>query len=172
MLTDQDHAGLERLLGTVGEAMTTPVLVLDADTPADVAARQLAQGVAGAAVLHRGRVVGVVRLEDVLARSLPGRPLSQLPGPFPRHQGLLASLRVGQLMHAGPLVVAADQPLVEAARLMRERRVDLLAVVDGHGRPVGIIATGDLVSALARHARADSAAADRRHEHLGAGRRR
>ena len=55
MRTKGGHPALEQLLGTVGEAMTPPVLVLDADTPVDVAARQLAQGVAGAAMLHRGR---------------------------------------------------------------------------------------------------------------------
>jgi CBS domain-containing protein len=159
MSSDHDHLGLELLLGTVGQAMTTPVLVLDADTPADVAARQLAQGAAGAVVLHRGRVVGVIRLDDVLARSLPGRPVPPLRGPFLRHRWLLASLRVWQLMCAGPLVVAADRPLVEAARVMREHGVDVLAVVDGHGQPVGIIATADLIGALARHARAATAAA-------------
>jgi CBS domain-containing protein len=172
MPTDHDHLGLEQLLGTVGQAMTTPVLVLDADTPANVAARQLAQGVAGAAVLHRGRVVGVVRLDDVLARSLPGQPVPQLPGPFLRHEWLLTSVRVWQLMGAGPVVVAADQPLVEAARLMDEQHLDVLAVVDGHGQPVGIITAKDLIRAVARQAFEDPAGADHGDDHVGADRRR
>ena len=68
MPTDHDHhPGLEQRLGTVGEAMTTPVLVLDADTPADVTARQLAEGAARAAGLHRGRVLGGVRREDLIS---------------------------------------------------------------------------------------------------------
>jgi CBS domain-containing protein len=133
------------------------VLALDADTPADVAARQLALGAAAAAVRHRGRVVGVVTLDDLLARPLPGRPVPQLAGRFPRHGRLLASLRVWQLMCAGPAVVAADQPLVEAARVMDEHRLDLLAVVDSHGQPVGIITTGDVIHALAG-CRADGSA--------------
>jgi CBS domain-containing protein len=149
MRTDHDPT-VERLLGTVGQAMTTSVLVLDADTPADVATRQLAGGVAGAVVLHRDRVVGVVTLADMLARPLPGLPLPQVSGPFPRDAQLLASLRVWQLMHPGPLVVAADQPLTEAARLMDEQRQPVLAVVDGHGHPLGMITTGDLIHALAR----------------------
>jgi CBS domain-containing protein len=163
------HPGPEQRLGTVGEAMTTPVLVLDADTPADVAARQLGRGAAGAAVLHRGRLVGVVRLEDMLGRALPGLPVPQLRGPFLRHERLLASLRVWQLMRDGPLVVAADQPLVEAARLMHQQHLDVLPVVDGHGQPVGIITTGDLVRALARHAPADHASTDQ--DRVGAARR-
>jgi CBS domain-containing protein len=128
--------------------MTTPVLILDADTPADVAARQLTGGGARAVVRHRGRVVGVVTLDDLLARPLPGRPVPQLRGPFPRHLGLLASLRVWQLMQHGPLVVAVDQPLIEAARLMDEQHLDVLAVVDGHSQPVGVITTGDLIRLL------------------------
>jgi hypothetical protein len=43
MHTNGDDPALEQLLGTVSEAMTPPVLVLDADTPADRAARQLGQ---------------------------------------------------------------------------------------------------------------------------------
>jgi CBS domain-containing protein len=144
-----DHDPTMEHLRTVGQAMTTSVMVLDADTPADVAAQQLAGGGAGAVVRHRGRVVGVVTLADILARPSPGRPVPQLRGPFPRHQRLLASLRVWQLMHPGPLVVVADQPLAEAARVMQERHVDVLAVVDGHGQPVGVITNGDLIHALA-----------------------
>jgi CBS domain-containing protein len=155
MPTNGDRSALERLLGTVGEAMTTPVLALDADTPADRAARQLQQhGVSAAPVLHHGRVLGVVTPSDLLARPLPGLPAGQLGGPFPRHERLLASLRVWQLMRAGPVVVAADQPLAEAARLLDEHHLDLLPVVDSHGRPVGIIARDDVIRALSRHARA------------------
>jgi CBS domain-containing protein len=62
---------------------------------------------------------------------------------------LLASLRVWQLMHPGPLVVAADQPLTEAACLLDRHHLDMLAVVDGHGQPVGVLTTSDLIHALA-----------------------
>ena len=162
MRTNGDCPALERLLGTVSEAMTPPVLALDADTPADQAARQLQQhGVSAAPVLHHGRVVGVVTPSDLLARPLPGLPAGQLGGPFPRHERLLASLRVWQFMHAGPVVVAAGQPLVEAARLLEEHRVQVLPVVDSHGRPVGIIARDDVIHALTRHARTPRSPATR-----------
>jgi CBS domain-containing protein len=158
MGTNRDRPALERLLGTVGEAMTTPVLVLDADTPADRAARQLRQlGVSAAPVLHHGRVVGVVTPSDLIARPLPGLPAGQLSGPFPRHERLLASVRVWQLMRTGPVVATAGQPLVEAARLLEEQRVQALPVVDRHGRPVGIIARDDVIRALSRKARSHHA---------------
>lgn len=158
MHTNGDDPALEQLLGTVSEAMTPPVLVLDADTPADRAARQLEQhGVSAAPVLHHGRVVGVVTPSDLLARPLPGLPVARLSGPFLRHERLLASLRVWQLMRVGPVVVAAAQPLVEAARLLEEHRVQVLPVVDSHGRPVGIIARDDVIRALSRKARSHHA---------------
>jgi CBS domain-containing protein len=57
---------LDRLLGTVAEAMHSEVLLLDPDTPADVAARRLERaGVSGAPVVRHGRAVGVVTLRDL-----------------------------------------------------------------------------------------------------------
>jgi CBS domain-containing protein len=159
-----DHEELEQQLGTVAQAMTTNVLVLDADTPASIAARRLERsGVSGAPVLDRGRVVGVITLRDLLARPLPGLPLTQITGPFLRHEHLLASLQVWQLMTVEPVVVAASRPLVEAALLMDQHQVNRLPVVDERGRPVGIIARDDIVRALARHARAHRATADGGH---------
>jgi len=161
MSTDCDHPELEQALGTVAQAMTINVLVLDADTPASVAARRLEHsGVSGAPVLDRGRVVGVITLRDLLARPLPGLPVAQISGPFLRHEHLLASLQVWQLMTVEPIVVAADRPLLEAALLMDDHRVNRLPVVDARGRPVGIIARDDVIRALARHARARRATAD------------
>jgi CBS domain-containing protein len=75
-------------------------------------------------------------------------------------------------MHPGPIVVAADQPLVEAARLLEDQRVEVLAVVDGHGRPVGVITAADLIRALAGHARAEDTCADRGQDQAEAVRRR
>jgi CBS-domain-containing membrane protein len=63
------------LLGPVGEAMTGEVLVLHADTPADVAMRRLEHSrVSGAPVVDHGRVVGVVTLRDLLVPCWPRGP--------------------------------------------------------------------------------------------------
>jgi CBS domain-containing protein len=45
-------------------------------------------------------------------------------------------------------MVAANQPLTEAARLLDRHHLDTSAVVDGHGQPVGVLTTGDLIHAL------------------------
>jgi CBS-domain-containing membrane protein len=99
---------LESLLGTVGEAMTAEVVVLQADTPADVAVRRLERSrVSGAPVLGHGRVVGVVTLRDLLVPVLADGPV-HTTGPFHRHEQHLRSFVVRELMTGEPVTVRAD----------------------------------------------------------------
>jgi CBS domain-containing protein len=57
--TVSSATSIERLLGTVGEAMTGEVVVLHVDTPVDVAVRRLEHTqVSGAPVVDHGRVAG------------------------------------------------------------------------------------------------------------------
>ena len=66
---------LERLLGTVGEAMTRDVVLLAADMSAEMALRRLDhKAVSGAPVVDRGRVVGVITQRDLLVPTLLDDP--------------------------------------------------------------------------------------------------
>jgi predicted transcriptional regulator len=56
---------------------------------------------------------------------------------------------VGELMALEPVLVRADAPLVEAARLMDHHRIAGLPVVDGAGTLVGVISQTDLLRARA-----------------------
>lgn len=56
---------------------------------------------------------------------------------------------VGDLMALEPIVVRADEPLSEAARLMDGHHVAGLPVVDGAGTLVGVISQTDLLRARA-----------------------
>ncbi|HSK92907.1 MAG TPA: CBS domain-containing protein [Candidatus Angelobacter sp.] len=57
------------------------------------------------------------------------------------------SRTVGDLMSADPIVVAADAPLVDAARLLDVHRIHGLPVVDGLGSVVGVISDTDMLHA-------------------------
>jgi CBS domain-containing protein len=106
------------LLGTVGEAMTADVLVLHADTPADVAMRRLEHSrVSGAPVVDHGRVVGVVTLRDLLVPLLAEGPV-QTTGPFHRHEQHLRNVQVRDLMTAEPVTARADAALAEVVLAM------------------------------------------------------
>jgi CBS domain-containing protein len=62
--------------------MTGEVVVLEADTPVDVAVRRLEHTqVSGAPVVDHRRVVGVVTLRDLLVPVLADGP-AQTTGPF------------------------------------------------------------------------------------------
>lgn len=54
---------------------------------------------------------------------------------------------VRELMTSDPITVAPDVSVPEALRLMRERKVRRLPVVDSHGRLVGIVSDRDLLHA-------------------------
>ena len=54
---------------------------------------------------------------------------------------------VGELMSAEPIVVWAEAPLAEAARLLDEHHIHGLPVVDGLGGLVGVISQTDMLRA-------------------------
>jgi CBS domain-containing membrane protein len=145
---------LERLLGTVGEAMTNEVVVLAVDTPVDVALWRLERArVSGAPVVDHQRVVGVVTVRDLLGPALAEDPRVQVTGPFHRHEHRLAPYRVGELMTAEPVTARADWPLAQVVEAMDRTGINRIPVIDLHGRPTGILTRDDVVHALARRIR-------------------
>jgi CBS domain-containing protein len=54
---------------------------------------------------------------------------------------------VGEMMTRDPIVVLADAPLSEAARLLDRNRISGLPVVDGTGALVGVVSHTDLLRA-------------------------
>lgn len=90
-------------------------------------------------------VVGLVTQRDLfrgsLARALGYGSSAQ--------QKLLGMLLVKEVMTNEVITTTADTPLRDAAKLMSERKVGCLPVVDG-GKLVGILTEGDFVSLVAR----------------------
>jgi CBS domain-containing protein len=159
--TVSSTTSLERLLGTVGEAMTGEVVVLHVDTPVDVALRRLEHTqVSGAPVVDHGQVAGVVTLGDLLVPVLAEGPV-QTTGPFHRHEHRLAGYRVHELMSTQPVTARPDWPLAQAVLAMDQAGVNRVPVVDGNGRPVGILTRDDVLRVLARHLRELSSPARR-----------
>jgi arabinose-5-phosphate isomerase len=54
---------------------------------------------------------------------------------------------VSSVMGRGPRTVRPDALVVDAARVLRQARVDQVPVVDGEGRPVGLLDVQDLLAA-------------------------
>ena len=117
--------------------MSAPVLTFATWYPApDAWETMRAERVRHAVVLRDEKLCGVISDRD-------------LGGP--RGAALRAGRVVGDLMSAGPLVVAAPHMSVEhVARLLREKRIGCVPVVEDDVL-VGIATRGDLLRALLQH---------------------
>jgi CBS domain-containing protein len=99
-----------------------------------------------------GRVIGVVSQADMLNKEAdlaPGpKPLSSILR-FRDHEKALG-VTAAELMTSPPMTVGPDTPLADAARLMRDRGVKRLPVVNASEHLVGIISRADVLSVFDR----------------------
>ncbi|MCX7931731.1 MAG: KpsF/GutQ family sugar-phosphate isomerase [Rhodovarius sp.] len=84
-------------------------------------------------IVEGGRLVGIITDGD-LRRAL-------------RREEALLSLTAGQVMTRNPHTVPPETMAAEALRLMNERNITALFVVDGEGAPIGILHIHDLLRA-------------------------
>jgi len=149
-----EDAGVHGWSRRVGDVMSTEVITVDRATSYKEIARLLAEHrISGMPVLKMGRVVaGVVTEADLLAaeariaRRL--RPVSRLSlrSRATQHPALTA----GELMSAPPITIGPHVTVQSAGRLMSNRRVRLMPVVDEHGRLLGVISRRDLLAVFLR----------------------
>lgn len=147
----------------VRHAMTRVVLVASPrETLEEAAVRLRDNEISGLPVVEAdGRVTGVLSEKDI-ARELSEvngadrqTNLEEIHGAPNRHPMLfwemssqcLRSLTVAQAMTRDPVVITPDASLDVAARVMIERKINRLPVVDG-GKLVGILTRHDVLSAL------------------------
>ena len=156
----------ERLLleRTAGAVMTSPVHTADPDLPAPELAQLMARHtISGLPVVRNGVVVGVVSIKDFLPHlGLPKQatPMALvaalLSGEMhaPKNPqcpsalgGALSHLTAGDLMSAPPLCIPPSCPVGEAARLMDERGINRLPVLE-NGTLVGLLSRTDIIRAV------------------------
>ncbi len=123
----------------VRDIMSSPALAIPAGTTLEDAYRTMREKeIRHLPVLDGDRLVGVVTDRDLrLATS------SLAPRPFPPFTPVSA------VMSHPPVTADGDDPVEDAARTMRERKIGCLPVVEG-GRVAGIITGLDLLDALMR----------------------
>jgi CBS domain-containing protein len=148
--TLEEQTTLERLMGTVGQAMTRDVVLLASDMTAAMALRRLeGKAVSGAPVVEHGRVVGVITRRDLLVPTLVDDADGfQAPG-VARWHNRLDGPQVSDLMTGEPVTAQPDWPLARALRAMLVNGVNRLPVVDRAGRPLGVLTRDDVLGAVA-----------------------
>ena len=94
---------------------------------------------------ENGQLAGIVSQRDLFRGAL-----AKALGYGERAQRqLMDTLVVKEVMGSDVITTTPDTPLAEAARMLTERKIGCLPVVDG-GRLVGIITEGDFVALAAR----------------------
>jgi len=127
----------------VADLMSSPVVSCSAGaTLGELAALLAERQIHGVVVLDEsGAAAGVVADTDVLAGEWLATDAESLAA--------MRAMTAGELMTAPPVTIDADAPIEEAAaRLGGARLGRLVAVRDG--KPVGVIATSDLIRHLGR----------------------
>ncbi|HOL40558.1 MAG TPA: CBS domain-containing protein [Methanospirillum sp.] len=111
--------------------MTTDVVTVEIPGNRDDVLKILKRtGISGVPVLKNGKLVGIITRKDLLHK--------------PEENQLAL------LMTPDPLTIRPDATLSEAARMMRQRNIRRLPVVDEAKNLVGLISVADLILAIAR----------------------
>ena len=139
---------------TVKDVMTTQVVaVRKAASFKEMAVKMRDSRIGAFPVLDDGgRVIGVVSAADMLNKEAdqatsPGTIAGLLRFRF--HEKA-AGVTAGELMSSPAVTIGPDAPVVEAARLMRDRRVKRLPVVNATGHLIGVISRADVLSIFTR----------------------
>jgi len=124
---------------SVGRLHPAPPLCLGHDAPVRDAVELMRRDRVGCVLVcdEGGRLLGIFTERDLLRRVLaPGRPLC---------------LPLGDCMTPGPVVVHRTEPIGAAIRRMEEGGYRHLPVVDGSGKPVGVLSVKRIVQYLVEH---------------------
>ena len=118
----------------IGDVMRTRVVTVNADDSARLAVlRMLEEGVGAVAVCEGGRLVGIFTERDVLALSGEGTDLD--------------AVRIGDVMTREPFTVDVGVAVLDAARLMGEKQIRHLPVVEGE-HLLGMVGIRDVLGSL------------------------
>jgi CBS domain-containing protein len=118
----------------IGDVMRTRVVMVNTDDSARLAVlRMLEEGVGSVAVCDNGRLVGIFTERDVLGLAGDGTDLD--------------AVRIGDVMTREPLTVDAGVNVLDAARLMGERKIRHLPVVEGD-HVLGMVGIRDVLGSL------------------------
>lgn len=106
------------------------------DTPLQAAARKMVdEAVSSLLITQEETLVGIVTDRDMRARALA--------------TGMAPDTPIGAIMTADPVTVAPTMNVMDALLLMSERELHHLPVVDGAGRPLGLVSANDILAAQA-----------------------
>jgi CBS domain-containing protein len=122
------------------EIMTASPSVCSSTDSLETVARLMRDKDCGAVpIVDSGRVVGIITDRDIAIRAIA--------------DGKAAGAKVGDIMTAAPQCCGPDDDISEVERVMSERQVRRIPIVDASGRCVGIVSQADLAMASSKNSR-------------------
>jgi CBS domain-containing protein len=147
---------------TVADLMNYDVVTVLPTTPLSQAIQILVdRQISGLPVVNdAGKLVGVISESDLMWREkgldrppyimfLDSVIYLQNPAKHDRDLHKVLGQTVGEVMTSHAISITADATIPTAARIMHEKKIHRLPVVDTEDRPIGIITQGDIVKAIA-----------------------
>ncbi len=140
---------------TVREIMTQPVATITAnDTLEAVRNLLIASGVSGLPVVDpEGRPIGMLSKTDLVRAQEYGPEVEELVEErdasarlgYEARLARLGKAAVGEVMTQKSVTLPVTATLAQAARIMAEKRIHRVIVVDVHGKVSGIVTSMDLL---------------------------
>lgn len=147
---------------TVADVMSRDPITVKPQTPIREAVKILAeQRISGLPVVDDvGKLVGVISETDLLWQETGVEPplyimfldsviFLENPARYEHELHKAMGQTVGEVMSGDPVTVEPEQLLRKAAKLMQEKSVRRLAVIDKEHRVIGVLTPGDIVRAMA-----------------------
>ena len=147
---------------SVVDVMSRDVITVRPQTPLNEAIQILAERRIGGmpVVDDAGLLVGVISETDLMWQETGVNPPAyimfldsviylQNPGNYERDLHKALGQTVGEVMTSEAIAVTSEKSMREAAKLMHEKNVRRLPVVDDTGNVVGILTRGDILRAMA-----------------------
>jgi CBS domain-containing protein len=114
----------------INDIMTKEVIKINADARVEEAARIMKEHNIGSVPVHNGeKIVGIITDRDIVIRSVASDTRQ--------------NIKVRDVMTSNPVMCSSDKDIDEAARIMSERQIRRLVVVDNNNL-VGMVSLGDL----------------------------
>lgn len=147
---------------TVAEVMSRDPILVRPETPLNEAIQILAEKrISGLPVVNdAGKLVGIISETDLMWQETGVTPPAyimildsviylQNPAQYERDLHKALGQTVGEVMSSDPVTISPDKSLREAAKLMHDREVRRLPVIDTDDKIIGILTRGDVVRAMA-----------------------
>lgn len=147
---------------TVADVMSHNPIVVRPETPLKEAIQILAERrISGLPVTDdSGKLVGIISETDLMWQETGVTPPAyimfldsviylQNPANYERDLHKALGQTVGEVMSHNPITISPDKTVTEAARLMHDRNIHRLPVLDSEGQVVGILTRGDIIRAMA-----------------------